>query len=643
MGGSQGFTFSRIADRLRRFGSERTPLDQIRSTISLLRPMDVGLPLIRIGRDFDGGYLVPDDLGGISACFSPGVDTHASFEQDLARRGIACHLADHSVDGPPAGCEDMSFEKRFLGSYESDTHTTLGSWVDRHTATETGDLLLQMDIEGAEYDVLPGIDPALLKRFRILVVEFHKFDWLAQPFVHRRIRACLEKLARDFVPVHVHPNNNTFLRRIGPLRVPRIIEVTYLRKDRCRALVPQTMIPHPLDRKNVPTNPTVDLPEEWYRPSWPSARPVGMPIASRRPFDVITVPDFSPRGRPVFEARTIVFLASWLEHAGAARNYPLHLACIGEPPKSVRRLADACNARITVHEPLKLRNDHHVGNKLRGLEIEPETDRFLLLDVDVAILSDVSPLSDLGDCVAACPDDAPNVPCEDWTRIHEAFGMPMPQPIRPLVCELDLPRYPRAMMGYEAGDAQVEWMLPYYNGGVVFAPWASGLRDVWEANIVRIAGEFEEQSTTRKWIHQSDQAALAVTIGMLDRAGTPFRRLPDAFNARWQHLYAGSPDVGEIAILHCCWNFLNSIGDGPVDADTIAEALDRFFLGKVRHRFQKLVFGDLLRMRPVFAGRRYREGIEHAKAICLGLQAACRRHLERPREQAVAGPHSRAA
>lgn len=380
-----------------------------------------------------------------------------------------------------------------------------------------------------------------------------------------------------------------------------------------------------------------------HEPLRPSERPAASQIASRRPFDVVTVPDFSPRGGNVFEARTLVFLTSWLENAGASRHFPLHLACIHEPPTSVRRLAEACGARITVHEPLKLRNDHHVGNKLRGLEIEPETDRFLLLDVDVAILSDLSPLSDLGDCVAACPDDAPNVPCEDWRRIHEAFGLPIPKPIRPLVCELDLPRYPRSMMGYEAGDDQVEWMLPYYNGGVVFAPWASGLRDAWEANIVRIAGEFDERSTTRRWIHQSDQAALAVTIGMLDRAGTPFRRLPDAFNARWQHLYAGSPDVGEIAILHCCWNFLSSIGDGPVDADTVAQALDRFFLGKVRHRFQKLVFGDLLRMRPVSASRRYRKGVERAKTICLGLQEVCRRHLDHSRGQTAARPYSRAA
>jgi len=346
-----------------------------------------------------------------------------------------------------------------------------------------------------------------------------------------------------------------------------------------------------------------------------------------RPFDVITVPDFSAGGTAVFEARTLVFLASWAERAGASRSFPLHVACIGAPPASVRRLADRVGASVTVHEPLPLRPDHHVGNKLRGLEVAARTDRFLLLDVDIAILGDLGRLAEFDDCISACPDDAPNVRLAEWRTIHEAVGLPLPEAIPPLVRELDLPCFPRKMMGYEAGNEQLDAMLPYYNGGVVFAPWSSNLRDLWAANIQRIAGLFDEGTGFRKWIHHSDQAALAVSIAMLARDGLPFRRLPDAFNARWQHLYAGRPEPGEIAILHCCWNFLSSIGDQPVDAESTAAALEAFFLDKVKHRFQKLALGDVLRGRPVTAARRYAGGRRRAEAVCRDLQAICRRAL----------------
>lgn len=346
-----------------------------------------------------------------------------------------------------------------------------------------------------------------------------------------------------------------------------------------------------------------------------------------RPFDVITVPDFSAGGTAVFEARTLVFLASWAERAGPSRGFPLHVACIGAPPPSVRRLADRVGASVTVHEPLPLRPDHHVGNKLRGLEVTPRTDRFLLLDVDIAILGDLGRLAEFGDCISACPDDAPNVRLAEWRTIYDAVGLPLPDAIPPLVRELDLPRFPRKMMGYEAGNEQLEAMLPYYNGGVVFAPWSSDLRGLWAANIQRIAGLFDDRTGFRKWIHHSDQAALAVSIAMLARDGLPFRRLPDAFNARWQHLYAGRPDPGEIEILHCCWNFLSSIGDQPVDADSIAAALESFFLDKVKHRFQKLALGDVLRGRLVTAARRYAGGQRRAAWVCRDLQAICRRAL----------------
>ena len=63
--------------------------------------------------------------------------------------------------------------------------------------------------------------------------------------------------------------------------------------------------------------------------------------------DVVTVPDFQGANPALFEARTLLFLGSWLENAGSAREWPLHLACIGEPPESVRRLAERCNAIVS--------------------------------------------------------------------------------------------------------------------------------------------------------------------------------------------------------------------------------------------------------------------------------------------------------
>ena len=76
---------------------QRTNRDKVLNLIRALRPVDCGIPLIRIGGNADGGYLVPDDLDGIEYCFSPGVNTVADFENDLADRKIRSFLADLSV------------------------------------------------------------------------------------------------------------------------------------------------------------------------------------------------------------------------------------------------------------------------------------------------------------------------------------------------------------------------------------------------------------------------------------------------------------------------------------------------------------------------------------------------------------------
>ena len=48
----------------------RAPKLKILEAISLLKPSELGYPLIRVGGKGDGGYLIPDHLDGVDACFS---------------------------------------------------------------------------------------------------------------------------------------------------------------------------------------------------------------------------------------------------------------------------------------------------------------------------------------------------------------------------------------------------------------------------------------------------------------------------------------------------------------------------------------------------------------------------------------------
>src|SRR5712692_9308133 len=136
--------------------------------IAKLRPQDCGRDLIRIGGDADGGYLIPDDLKGIEYCFSPGVGASVSFESHLATLNIKSFLADYSVDSPPFHRPEFTFDRKSVSANESQTSFTLTSWKDKYLRDYTGELLLQMDVEGSEYEVLINTSNDVLRTFRIM-------------------------------------------------------------------------------------------------------------------------------------------------------------------------------------------------------------------------------------------------------------------------------------------------------------------------------------------------------------------------------------------------------------------------------------------------------------------------------------------
>lgn len=237
-----------------------TPTD-VAALVASLRPVSCGRPLVRLGPAADGGYLVPDDLEGIEACFSPGVDRECRFEVDCAARGMRVFMADRSVSGPPIDDPSFTFLHRFLGGTTDADHVTLDDWVEG-SGVGTGDLLLQMDIEGHEYATLLAASPALLRRFRVIVVEFHWLDQLWNRPWFALVSQVFAKLLATHACVHLHPNNCCGTDTTAGIAVPRLMEFTFLRRDRVGAGGPSPTFPHPLDGDNTP-NPTLPLPEVW--------------------------------------------------------------------------------------------------------------------------------------------------------------------------------------------------------------------------------------------------------------------------------------------------------------------------------------------------------------------------------------------
>ena len=157
-------------------------------------------------------------------------------------------LADYSVDAPAINRPEFTFDKKFLGAFDNEKFFTLSTWKEKYLKDYSGDLLLQMDIEGAEYPVILSTPSELLSQFRILVIEVHYLDRLFDPCCFDLFASWVDKILASFSVVHIHPNNFYGSAKRGSIEIPRLLEFTFLNKSRITNATPARKFPHPLIR-----------------------------------------------------------------------------------------------------------------------------------------------------------------------------------------------------------------------------------------------------------------------------------------------------------------------------------------------------------------------------------------------------------
>jgi len=231
--------------------------EKVVGLLQLLYPRQTQFDLIRIGPNGDGGYLVPDCLEGIDACFSPGVAQVSQFELECLERGMKVFMADRSVEKPNLDIskDRYSFEKKFVGCTNNEEFMTMDSWFKSTGLPNDSELLLQMDIEGSEYPTIMNTSDELMNRFKIIVIEFHRLQNIWNKGFFEIAETVFKKILETHVCVHLHPNNfggtkRSVYSQFG-IDIPKVMEMTFIRKDVAEVKGFQTQFPHPLDFDNT--------------------------------------------------------------------------------------------------------------------------------------------------------------------------------------------------------------------------------------------------------------------------------------------------------------------------------------------------------------------------------------------------------
>ncbi len=215
-----------------------------------LRPVNNGHELIRIGADGDGGYVLPDDVAGIKYVVSVGCGKDWTFERHLkALIRPRIKIIDR-LDKKPEDLDiEVDYIDAWLGKEDSTDVVSLDSVLKDY---DEGEILLKIDIEGAEFQALENLSGSQLHNVRIFVMEVHGLEKiLDRDFYKHTFSPFWKVITENFHLVHSHGNNCCGTVRYKNLQIPRVLELTFHKKSRSTTLHGSRPIPSPLDRKII--------------------------------------------------------------------------------------------------------------------------------------------------------------------------------------------------------------------------------------------------------------------------------------------------------------------------------------------------------------------------------------------------------
>jgi len=246
--------------------------------MNVIRPMS-GLPMSRLGRNFDGGYVLP--IVALNTCdslVSLGYGYDNSFEIDFLSLSVKnrVFLYDSSINlteilrqlfktfllfAKGRKSNLIPYVKRlikylllrlnprikytiaFIGSTNG---TKFLSFSNLLKANSNSNVILKMDIEGSEYECFES-PIELANNVKCMVIEFHNLDTRESEFLR-----IINEIKANFTLVNTHINN------FGPIinQLPTVIELCFIQSS----LVPDQQL------YSAPKIPSVyDFPNNMYK------------------------------------------------------------------------------------------------------------------------------------------------------------------------------------------------------------------------------------------------------------------------------------------------------------------------------------------------------------------------------------------
>jgi hypothetical protein len=239
---------------------------EVLRTLSILHPYNVTCGKVRIGGPNDGGYVMANDFSSNRVCYSIGVGPQVIWDVEMAARGMHIYQYDHTVEGLPSAHPNFHFNRIGIAADLADPQlVTLEQMIEHNEHGAEKNMLLKIDVEGAEWDVLDQMSSNVLAKFDQIVVEYHALEFLNRDSFRMRADRVFRNVAHTHHCIHIHGNNYASFGIVHNIPVPNVIEVTYALKSRFTFCDSTDVFPTHLDDPCKPGEPDLFLGDFKYR------------------------------------------------------------------------------------------------------------------------------------------------------------------------------------------------------------------------------------------------------------------------------------------------------------------------------------------------------------------------------------------
>ena len=218
-----------------------------------------GFDLVRTGREHDGGYIMLDDFHEGDIAYSFGISNDVSWDKDMASRGCDVFMYDHTIDALPEENPRFHWSKLGIadGVTQDDMLKTLDELITANHHEDMHNMILKMDVEGAEWGFFQQISSETLSQFSQMTFEFHGIPNHAEPEL---VLSVFRKINQTHQLVHLHANNcGQYISFMGK-KFCSLFEMTFALRSQYTFIEDYDVcLPLNIDSVNIPSSPEIEL------------------------------------------------------------------------------------------------------------------------------------------------------------------------------------------------------------------------------------------------------------------------------------------------------------------------------------------------------------------------------------------------